>query len=370
MNKSDVLIIGGGAVGLATALELALRGCSVTVLSQNFQEAALHAAAGMLAPQAEGLLPGPMLDLCLRSRSLYADWVQKLESLTGKDPEYWPCGILAPQYDADYYHTDSLDAVKGESSCSERRAMSWCDRSALEALQPGLSNEVTGGWWFPEDGQVNNQALAGVLRTALEGQGVEILEGVTVQEILQTHSRVTGVQTTKGLLQADQYLLASGAWAGQLLSIPVVPRKGQMLSIQSGIAPLLQHVLFGRDVYIVPRRSGRIVIGATSESVGFKAHNTPAGIQQILEAATRLFPPLQDWALERCWWGFRPATPDELPILGPSPYENLTVATGHYRNGILLTPITAQLTADWILDQKFDPLLNAFRWNRFEHKSA
>ena len=358
MNQSDVLIIGGGAIGLATALELSLRGVSVTVLSRNFQEAALHAAAGMLAPQAEGLLPGPMLDLCLCSRSLYPDWTKKLESLTGMDPEYWPCGILAPQYD--------LDPRPTLSSWSEQNREAWQDRSSLETLQPGLSDEVTGGWWFSQDGQVNNQALAGVLRAALEGLGVEILEGVTVTEILHNNSQVTGVQTADRLYQAGHYLLASGAWAGQLLSMPVVPRKGQMLSIQSGPRVTLQHVLFGREVYIVPRRSGRIVIGATSESVDFRPHNTPAGIQQILSAATRLFPPLKDWTLERCWWGFRPATPDELPILGPSPYKNLTLAAGHYRNGILLTPITAQLMADWIVNQRLDPLLNAFRWNRFE----
>jgi glycine oxidase len=363
MNKSDVLIIGGGAIGLATALELALRGISVTVLSRNFQEAALHAAAGMLAPQAEGLLPGPMLELCLRSRNLYAEWTQKLESLTGLDPEYWPCGILAPQYDSEPMSPQS-------SGWSERSQRLWCDRSFLAALQPGLSNQVIGGWWFPHDGQVNNQALAEVLRAAIESVGVKVLDGATVEQILHSEVQVTGVQTADGLYQAGQYVLASGAWAGQMLPIPVVPRKGQMLSIQAGPHCPLQHVLFGRDVYIVPRRSGRIVVGATVEAVGFNPHNTPAGIQQILSAATRLFPPLKDWALERCWWGFRPATPDELPILGPGPYKNLTLATGHYRNGILLTPITAQLTADWVAKQRLDPLLKSFCWERFQESQG
>ncbi len=355
METSEVLIVGGGAIGLATALELALRGVSVTVLSRNFQEAALYAAAGMLAPQAEGLLPGPMLELCVRSRELYPEWTRKLESLTGVSSEYWPCGILAPQYDQD-------TQPYGWSE----QSTAWCDRPSLDAIQTGLGHEVIGGWWFPEDGQVNNRVMAAVMHTALEGLGVTVHEGVTVEQIQHNNHQVTGVQTSEGIYGAAHYVLASGAWAGELLPIPVVPRKGQMLSVRTGSGQQsLQHVLFGRDVYIVPRQCGQIVIGATNEQVGFAPNNTPAGVQQLLGAATRLFPPLKDWILEHCWWGFRPTTPDEMPILGLSPYENLVLATGHYRNGILLTPITAQLIADWIVQQQLDPILEAFRWDRF-----
>ncbi len=360
-THSDVLIVGGGAIGLATALELALRDVSVTVLSRNFQEAALYAAAGMLAPQAEGLLPGPMLELCLRSRDLYPEWTRKLESLTGVSSEYWPCGILAPQF--------SQNGVQDAQPCGwsdKSESATWCDRPSLDALQSGLGAEVAGGWWFPQDGQVNNRVMAAVMHTALEGLGVTIQEGVTVEQIRHSNNQVTEVQTSEGIYQADRYVLASGAWAGELLPIPVVPRKGQMLSVRTGTAQQpLQHVLFGRDVYIVPRHCGQVIVGATNEQVGFAPHNTPTGVQQILGAATRLFPPLKDWVLEHCWWGFRPATPDEMPILGLSPYENLVLATGHYRNGILLTPITAQLIADWIVQQQLDPILEAFRWDRF-----
>jgi glycine oxidase ThiO len=364
MERSEVLIVGGGAIGLATALELALRGISVTVLSRNFQEAALYAAAGMLAPQAEGLLPGPMLELCLRSRNLYPEWTRKLESLTGVSSEYWPCGILAPQFAQDGTQ-DSQPYSWLERSGSDQSVV-WYDRPSLDALQTGLGDEVVGGWWFPKDGQVNNQVMAAVMHTALEGLGVKIQEGVTVEQIRHSDNQVTEVQTSEGIYQAGCYVLASGAWAGELLPIPVVPRKGQMLSVRTGSGQQsLQHVLFGRDVYIVPRHCGQVIVGATNEQVGFALHNTPTGVQQLLSAATRLFPPLKDWVLEHCWWGFRPATPDEMPILGLSPYENLVLATGHYRNGILLTPITAQLIADWIVHQQLDPILEAFRWDRF-----
>lgn len=352
-RHSNVLIIGGGAIGLATALELALRGASVTVLSRNFQEAALHAAAGMLAPQAEGILPGAMLALCLRSRSLYPEWASKLEALTGIDPEYWQCGIIAPLY-------GDVERFRGAED------EYWCDRPSLNTLQPNLGREITGGWWFPEDGQVNNQAMAQALHVAVQQLGVTLCDGVTVERIAHDGDRVTGVQTAEDVYEADYYLLATGAWAGELLSIPVVPRKGQMLSLRSktGEQPL-RHVLFGNGTYIVPRQNGQIVIGATSEDVGFTLHNTSAGIQQLLSESSRLYPPLQDWIFERSWWGFRPATPDELPILGASPYKNLMLATGHYRNGILLTPITAVLLAELICDRKVDPLLNAFGYGRF-----
>jgi glycine/D-amino acid oxidase-like deaminating enzyme len=142
-----------------------------------------------------------------------------------------------------------------------------------------------------------------------------------------------------------------------------------MLSVQVPTDQLdhlpLQQVLFGQEIYIVPRRDGRIIIGATSENVGFAPHNTPRGVKQLLTNAIKLFPILQDFPLDKTWWGFRPATPDELPILGTSAYANLTLATGHYRNGILLTPITAKLIANLVWHKQSDQLLSAMSWSRF-----
>ncbi|XHX80780.1 MAG: glycine oxidase ThiO [Stenomitos frigidus ULC029] len=359
--RSDVLIVGGGVIGLSIALELRLRGATVTVLTRNFNEAASHAAAGMLAPQAEKILPGAMLELCLRSRSLYPDWAQKLEALTGLATGFWACGILAPMYEeeAPFNQTGSTAALTPAQ---------WLDRVALQQHQPGLSPEVIGGWWYPDDAQVDNRLLTKALRTAVGDAGVAWREPMTVQKILQQGDRVIGVQTADGTIQAAHYILATGAWSQDLLPIPVQPRKGQMVSVRvpTGQDRSLRSVLFGSEIYIVPRQDGRIVIGATSEAVGFTPANTPEGVQALLERAIRLYPALRDFPLQEFWWGFRPATPDELPLLGASPYSNLTLATGHYRNGILLAPVTAQLLVDRILHQQADPLLDAFHWSRFK----
>ncbi|MBD1860408.1 glycine oxidase ThiO [Trichocoleus desertorum] len=364
-TTSDVLIIGGGIVGLAIAIELKLRGATVTILSRDFKQAAAHAAAGMLAPQAEGIPLGPMLELCLRSRQLYPNWIRKLEELTGASTGYWPCGILAPVYAAEAERTDLREAAAiARASGTEAQ---WLDQAVIHQYQAGLGSDVMGGWWFPEDAQVDNRALTQTLWIAAQTLGVSIQDGVSVQAIQQQQRQVVSVQTSVGDWQAKHYVLATGAWSNELLPIPVQPRKGQMLAVQSpdSAAGLpLRRVLFGSDLYIVPRQDGRIIIGATSEEVGFTPNNTPAGVQELLARAIRLYPALQDFALQELWWGFRPATPDELPILGASACTNLLLATGHYRNGILLAPITAQLIADAIAQQP-DPLLEHFSWQRF-----
>jgi glycine oxidase ThiO len=348
----EIIVIGGGVIGLATAIELRLLGAKVTILCRDFKAAAGHAAAGMLAPQAEQILTGSMLDLCLASRDLYPSWVQKIESISGIDAGYWQCGILAPRY------------IQTEQSSE------WLAPPTIHAQQAGLSESIVGGYWYPADGQVDNRALIRSLFSASQSLGIEFLDGVAVQTIHHNQERITQLETSQGNLSAQHYILATGAWSQQLLPIEVVPRKGQMLSLlvppeQRANLPL-QQVLFGEEIYIVPRRDGKIIIGATSENVGFAPQNTPQGIQQLLTAATRLFPLLQDFPIHETWWGFRPATPDELPILGTSAYANLTLATGHYRNGILLTPITAKLIADLVWHQKADGLLSDLSWERFD----
>jgi thiazole synthase len=371
-DRRDILIIGGGIIGLAIALELKLRGASVTVLTRDRQQAATRAAGGMLAPHAEQLSNGPLRDFGLKSLLLYPEWIRTIEHLSNAPTGYWPSGILAPVCAADlpqqtHHPHENLDHP------SSLRTTHWLDRSAIHHMQPGLSSSVTGGWWYPDDGQVDNRALFNALWRAAETAGVTIQESVTVQAIQHHQSRVTDVRTTVGTYHADHYVLATGAWSPELLPVPVAPLKGQMIAVQepsSGdtsahLSLPLRRVLFGEHCYIIPRLDGRILIGATVESVGFTPNNTLAGLQSLLNAALKLYPELNDYPVIEQWWGYRPTTPDKQPLLGPTYCDNLTIASGHHRNGILLAPATALLISDWIINQASNEWLIAFSGERF-----
>ncbi|MEM8614527.1 MAG: glycine oxidase ThiO [Cyanobacteria bacterium P01_H01_bin.105] len=366
MGQADVLVIGGGIIGLAIATELRQQGATVTVLSRDFNAAAGHAAAGMLAPQAEKLT-GPLRELSDRSLTLYPDWSRKLEELTGQETGYWPCGILAP-----LLGPEEKSAQRNSQTHIQTPAQAdhFLSRSSIHSYQPHLSPQVTGGYWYPEEGQVDSRALLKSLRVAAQELGVDIQEGVSAAAFLQHNHNIRGVLTSAGQQQAGHYVLAAGAWSSDLLPVPVKPLKGQLAALLTPPeSPYgLKRVLYGEHIYIVPRKDGRVVLGATKEDVGFAPHNTAAGVAQLLGEAARLYPPLADFPLQECWWGYRPATTDEAPLLGPSQCGNLTLATGHHRNGVLLTPITAKLIVDSIQGTP-DPLLEAFHWERFMETS-
>ncbi len=369
----DIVVIGGGLMGLSIATELSLRGASVTILDRDRQQAAGYAAAGMLAPQAEALPPGPLLNLCLESRDRYADWVSKLETLSGQSVGYRPCGILRP-----FYADAEIKSVPGDRPASPCQPAScptsqwWFDADRIHQAQPGLGPDVVGGWWFSQDGQVDNVALMSALVAVAEANGVVIESGVEVTGLRQQGDRISAIQTNRGHWSGAHYVLATGAWSQSLIPVPVVPCKGQMMSLlppnncdRASFRPL-SRVLFGDEIYIVPRQDGRIVLGATVEWDGFSPGTTAAGLHTLLSAAIRLFPQLADWRIHEQWWGFRPTTPDEAPMLGPSHCNNLSLAIGHHRNGVLMAPITAAILGDWILNQQGHPLLPHFSWTRFQ----
>ncbi|MBL1209019.1 glycine oxidase ThiO [Geminocystis sp. GBBB08] len=347
-TSNEIIIIGGGIIGLAIALELKLKGLGVTVLSKNFSEAATNAAAGMLAPRAEQLPEGAMLDLALQSLALYPEWAGKLEQLSGEDIDYNPCGIIAPVY-------------QQPSTINN----SWLDKDTIQLYQPHLGKEVIGGYWYPEEGQVDPRRVAKVLLTLAQSLGIDVKEGIEAIAFTRHQGNIKNILTKSGIFSADTYILAGGAWSNKLFPLPVRPLKGQMLSLKIASENPLERVIFGENTYLVPKKDGRLIVGATSEDIGWREGNTAEGINTLLNRAIRLYPSLATWQLNEIWYGFRPATADEMPILGYGDSDNLIFATGHQRNGILLAPITAKLISNLIIDQYTDPLLKHFSYQRF-----
>ena len=364
MSKQDVLILGGGLMGLAIAHQLARRGRCVTVLSRRRNEAAGFVAAGMLAPHAEGLR-GELLQLGQLSLERIPRWVAQIEADSGLPCGLRATGIVVPFLDAkerDCYPT----AAFGEALNRER----------LEQLLPGIAPAWQAGLLFDQDGQIDNRRqLMRSLESACVDRGVNFQEGVEVLDVLQRDDRLHGVETRDSeghlaTLECTTAVLCSGAWSAQLLpELPVFPVKGQMVSLQTPRGAL-KHVIFGPGTYLVPREDGLVVVGATSEpEAGFKEGLTPQGQQHLNQGIAALLPEAVNWPPMERWWGFRPCTPDEGPLLGEGPIQGLWLACGHHRNGVLLAAITTELLADAITGHattcEAKELLNAFRWDRF-----
>ncbi|HAN45110.1 MAG TPA: glycine oxidase ThiO [Cyanobacteria bacterium UBA8156] len=339
-NTTEVAIVGGGIVGLSLALDLAERGAQVTVWERDrCGMGATQAAAGMLAPEAEGLT-GDLLALGRRARDGYGQWIAQLMKRSELPCGYWCCGIVAPQF-----------AEEPPAPLA---------RPELLQKQAGLGEGIVGGHWYPEDGQVNNRLLLQSLRLAAGRAGVKIQEGTEVYGWHRRGDRLTHAETNRGALAADVFVVASGAQCRSLVPVPVEPVKGQMVAVFDP-ERRLQRVLFSSRAYIVPRQDGTIVIGATVERVGFWPGNTAAGLHQLLNGAIAVWPALADFPIVETWWGFRPYAPHENPLLGRVPnLENLWLNVGHYRNGILLAPLCAQLLGQTIATGEMDSLLMAF----------
>jgi glycine oxidase len=369
-------VLGGGLIGLAVAHELARRGEAVRVLSRRRSEAAGFVAAGMLAPHAEGLTDS-LLQLGQAGLERIPDWVGRIEADSGLACGLRPCGIVVPFATAkerDAFPT----AVWGLA----------LDRAGLERQIPGIAPGWRTGLLFEQDGQIDNRRrLMRALERACVQRGVAFEEGSEVWS-LQTRGgrleavRLVGADGEERELACERAVLCCGAWSARLLpQLPVFPVKGQMLSLQAPIGAL-ERVVFGQGTYLVPREDGLVVVGATSEpEAGFGEGLTPAGQRQLEAGLAALLPAAAQWPPMERWWGFRPCTPDEGPLLGPGPLEGLWLATGHHRNGVLLAAISAELVAAAITsgpgkpgpgpaDPRAAELLGRFHWRRFAAEGA
>lgn len=355
------LIVGGGLIGCAIAYELGKAGYRCTVLDKGplLQEAST-AAAGMLGAQVELHHPGPFYAFCRYSLSLYRAWTEELERISGVSVEYRDEGILR----AAFTEADELE-LRGRLSWMQDAR--WLDRDELLAAEPELSPDVRGGLQLPADHQLHPRRLAQALKAALVRQGCELRENTPVFELTRAsgNGRVTGVRTAEGTLDASLVVLSAGAWSPGLadaigLRLPIFPVKGQCISLRPS-APISRFTLFTQGCYIVPKEDGTCLVGATQVEAGFDKRATAAAVGELHARAARLLPALADAELADTWAGLRPGTRDGLPFLGWCPdAPGLMIATGHYRNGILLAPATGRIVRELADGETPEVALDAF----------
>jgi glycine oxidase len=362
-----IIVVGGGIIGCATAWELAKAGCAVTLLERATPGAeASGAAAGLLAPLGEPTATA-FHDLAVASWRLYPSVVEELRSLTGIDVEHVTRGTIYPLYTADDVRQAGTRAAWALGP--EFGIEAW-DRAEVQSREPALSPKVAGAMFVRGDHWVNNQRLVMAYAQAAVAAGVNLITGCGVSRVVVESGGCRGVVAQGDRYEADVTLLAAGAWTGALVAsfgarLPVEPRRGQMAAL-AHVPPVIRHCLHGDDVYLVPRLSGELLIGATVERVGFQRAVTAEGLAGLLQAAIDLVPALAALSISRTWYGFRPWAPDGLPILGPWPgVEGLWVATAHFRSGILLAPITARLMTEWITGGRPALAASAFLADRF-----
>jgi glycine oxidase len=350
-TTADVVVVGGGIMGCAVALRLRGRGLGVTVIERGIPGAeASSAAAGILGPQMEADGPGPLLDLGLQSRDLYPALAAELRDSTGIDVGYVRSGVLAV----------ALDEA-GAAELHARHAWQTARGLRVEALapellradEPQLTPDLRAALRFADDAQVNARDLARAFSQAAAVAGARFVQGRYVRRVVQAGGAAVGVELDGEILPAGAVVVAAGSWSGLVegAGVPaqvVRPARGQMVSIETR-PPLFRHVItvHGRG-YLVPRRDGSVLAGSTLEMAGFRKEVTVGGLAQILTLARTLVPALADAPVTGTWSNFRPYTEDHLPVLGRTPVRNLVLATGHFRNGILLAPVTAQAIAELV----------------------
>jgi len=365
-----VVIVGAGIIGCAIAYELSRRGASCIMIDSRLAGmASTNAAAGILAPLAEFQRPGALVQLGMESLRLYPQWVERLAE-------------EAPDIDVEFQLNGVLRVAFTEEELAElRKGLRYQDEAGLELVdldqtivrevEPRLSRNVVGGLLCPDEGQVSNQLFTLALSRAAKQRGVRFCERNPVTGFRRSQGRVTAVRTAMGEYACDQIVLAAGPWTRPIAKklgadVPTRPIRGQMVAL-GGMRTPIRHVVWGPRGYLVPRANGLVFAGATVEDVGFRFGTTQRGLAQVRRAAKELVPQLSQAQDQFTWFGLRPGSPDGLPMLGALPgWENVTLATGHFRNGILLAPITGELIAEEILAGRPNERLAPFGPDRFE----
>jgi glycine oxidase len=367
-NTADVLVIGGGIIGCSIAWRLAQAGTKVTVLDRAEPGAeASSAAAGMLAPVGEMLTPRTFSELCVASNSLYPHFVAEIEESSGHPTGYRSDGSLLVALDEEL--EEELAEVHRTQS-AQGFALRPLTAAEVHERQTGLSPQVRSGLFVPGDHWVDNERLTRALVVACRRAGVRFEAGHAVDKFHTRGDHLAGVTAGNAAsFTAKTYVLATGCWSGEVaaglgIHVPIIPCCGQMMEFE---APReLPYVVRAGIHYLVPRPERRVLLGTTAEYTGFEKAVTAKGLHSILEGALRLSPQVSEFRFLRAWAGLRPDTADHLPILGYGEIENLVFATGHFRNGILLAPVTAEIIADIILKGSTDRLIEAYRPTRFK----
>jgi len=353
----DVVIAGGGIVGVSLARELRKHGASVLIVERGKPgREASHAAAGMLA-WCDPMLPEPLERLARASGEMYPEFVQEIEDESGMHVDLRMQGTIA------CFPEPPTGAAASHLSGGDWRPLG---ADEIARVEPRLEYSGEAAYWTPE-GSVDPRALIAASLRAAKHRGIDIASGSAVAEVEVEGGRAVAVRTAKTRYAVGKVVNCCGAWAGQVppFAFPTRPVKGQMLCVVAARHGLVNHVVRAPEVYVVPRSDGRIVIGSTLEDVGFDKRVDPETIQRLHQAATDLVPELGEGRMLETWAGLRPSTPDALPLLGATEVANYFVAAGHYRDGILLAPVTALVMSQLVRGSRPDFDLRAFSPARF-----
>jgi glycine oxidase len=371
-GASDVIIVGGGLIGCAIALRLVRNKVRVTVFERSEPGCeASSAGAGMIAPQGETLEPDVFYDLCAASRDLYPEFVAEVEDAAGQKVDFVQRGsLMVATTEAGRTHLAHVRERQTLAGlCLERLSADQVHQSC-----PGLSPGILEGVVVAGDHWLDNEALMRALHAACTARGVRFRLHTAVNRLIAHKNRVKAIETVAdgqpmpSYDSADVFVLAAGAWSGETaaslgLSLPIIPCRGQMVELD-GADELPMTVRAGHH-YVVPRSQGRVVAGSTMEYVGYEKRVTGEGLLSILQGVSTFAPFLRRFRFRRAWAGLRPDTSDHRPVLGYGRFENLIFATGHFRNGILLTPVTAKLTSDLLLSGSTSFPIECFSPARF-----